>query len=82
MTAVIYNWRGGDNPPVPEAVRQVGPFPSASGVDKVHYTVEIDDLAAFIEKHGPMIVSPPGSHPYQQGWFIWFNGGSSRFSQA
>ena len=78
ITAVIANWSGLDidKPPVPEAVLHdvVGmPF---------YYTVDIEDLAAFIKKHGAMIISPPGKSPYSEGWFIWYNHGSSRFTQS
>lgn len=73
IRAQIKSWRGGHKLPVPEAT-----------TDDLWTTgiawVEIEDLQAFIEKHGPMIVSPPGVSPYPEGWFIWYNGGSPRFT--
>lgn len=77
IVAVIKHWRGWE-PPVPEAVRQEDP----KGVAQYYYTVEIANLQEFIQKHGPMIISPPGKTPYSEGWFIWYNGGSPRFNQS
>lgn len=44
--------------------------------------VEINSLEEFIAKYGPMIISPPGFHPYPEGWFAWYNNGKSRFGQS
>jgi hypothetical protein len=67
----------GKQPPVPEA-HVVEP-----GDDKHMplYEVEIDDLNAFVEKHGPIILSPPGSTPYRDGWWIWVTDHTGRFIQ-
>lgn len=72
IRAQIKSWRGGQKLPVPEATID----------DNGIAWVEIESLTDFIEKHGPMIISPPGRSPYPQGWFIWYNDGSVRFAQA
>ena len=60
----------GKEPPIPEAIK-VGDV----------YEVEIDDLNAFVEKHGPIILSPPGKSPYKDGWWIWVTDYTGRFTQ-
>ncbi len=66
----------GKEPPVPEAVeidRVEGRYASGDPTGEFHgvYEVEIEDLNAFVEKHGPIILSPPGKRPYESGWWIW-----------
>lgn len=72
IRARIQHWHGGNKPPVPEAVK---------GSDG-NWWVDIEDLVDFVAKHGPMIVSPPTKPPQPECWFIWYNGGASRFTQS
>lgn len=51
----------GKTPPVPEA--------RLEGEDS--YYVDIEDIRAFAEKHGNIILSPPGKKPCKDQWFIW-----------
>lgn len=46
-----------------------------------YYEIEIDNIIEFVEKYGPVILSPPGKPPFTEGWFIWITDSSGRFVQ-
>jgi len=67
----------GQTPPVPEATPRLETLEQGPVV----FEVEIDDLHAFAEKHGNIILSPPGQTPVEGEWFIWVTDKSGKFKQ-
>lgn len=58
----------GKTPPVPEA-----------RLEEEEYYVDIEDIQAFVEKHGNIILSPPGKKPCKDQWFIWVTDPDGKF---
>lgn len=45
------------------------------------YEIEINDILDFIQKYGPVVISPPGKDPFADGWFIWITDHTGKFVQ-
>jgi hypothetical protein len=58
---------------------KVPPIPEANEVNGGMFEIEIDNLQAFVEKHGNIILSPPDKLPFQGHWFIWVTDSSGKF---
>ena len=74
----------GKSPPVPEAVEiEANPLfdDSPEAIKRWGFEVEIDDLPAFVEKHGNIILSPPDRSPCRGDWFIWVTDPDGKFQQ-
>lgn len=70
MRYQIAHWQG-TRPPVPEAVYEEGRF-----------YVEVENLHAFCQQHGSIILAPPEKHNGTD-WLIWVqSSGSYRFTQS
>jgi hypothetical protein len=69
FTARISHYYG-KTPPVPEARSEEEGF-----------YVDMEDIQAFVEKHGNIILSPPGRKPCKDQWFIWVTDPDGKFKQ-
>lgn len=77
MTARIKHFYG-KTPPVPEAIQIEENFGIGLYRSTAFY-VDLENIQDFAEKHGNIILSPPGQEPHKDQWFIYVTDETGKF---